>query len=146
MEDVRPLPLAEDDDDFFSDLGSDDPYIRQQDVGSGSRLVIDLETKDNTPRSPRTNPFSTTEIRARNVNHNQNPQHDEHGAAGNGSTEQTNGHGRRGSQSTNNDAVLDHCHIPHNHEEDNTVRNQLIAISIFTTAFGAGETVGKLLS
>lgn len=38
-----------------------------------------------------------------------------------------------------------HCHIPHEHEEDNTVRNQLIAVSVFTTLFGIGETIGKKL-
>ena len=154
MGDVRPLPLADDDDeDFFSDLGSDEPYIRQQDVGSGSRLVIDLENRDNTPRSPRTNPFtfSSTEPRARNMlNLNQNHQHHYQAIDGNNSAVQN---GRTDSNDAINDSArqnngvhsipTDHCHIPHKHEEDNTVRNQLIAISIFTVAFGIGETVGK---
>lgn len=145
MGDVQPLNL-EDDEDFFSDLGSDEPYIRDQAVGSGSRLVIDIESGDSTPRNGRTNPFSTSEVRARNVNQNQKTESGIVPAPGNHNEASRTQLGSKSTDdahsSTSSTIFKDHCHIPHKHEEDNTVRNQLIAISIFTILFGIGETIG----
>lgn len=186
MDDVRPLPLT-DDDDFFSDIGSDEPYSRHSEFGAGSRLVIDSDRVDSTRPSTvnsgditkRSNPFTPNSARGRgrgdhhhhtnqnvrvrnfDVQQNRNTteadnQYDaisnhNHNAYSNKPersefSEPVRSSANRyipSSGERNDHGAQQHCHIPHKHEEDNTVRNQLIAISIFTTLFGIGETVGE---
>lgn len=71
------------------------------------------------------------------------------GVSGNDSTsnyshvhKQTNSHSSSNHSHSASTATWDHCHVPLK-PNDNTVRNQLIVISIFTTVFGVAETVGK---
>lgn len=167
MDDVHPLPLT-DEDDFFSDLGGDEHYIRGHEVGTGTRLVIGVDGEDDgttststtTVRPSRANPFGTTEVRARNSNHHTNGNNSQNGVSSEMRTPvdyrhdtlNVSNHGHQASNSSDNVqentlhsslGIDSHCHIPHEHEGSNTVRNQLIVISIVTTVFGIGETVGE---
>jgi len=134
MGDVRPLPLTDlDDDAFFSDLGSDEPYIRDNNSAPNGQRQLVFNTAGDDSRQQvgnRINPFTDRDLRALNVSQNQ---------ASAGST--TSGTRTPAITSPNED----HCHIMHDHELDNTVRNQLISVAVFCALFMAGEGVGKWL-
>lgn len=137
MDDVLPLPLEEDE-EFFSDLGNDDVYVYNPSRVERGRLVINTsEPIDNSRYGRRFNPFQPSELRIRSSNTN--------GVPGDltGSLSNSDGHTGCGENANISPITDAHCHVPHQHEPDNTVRNQLIAVSIFTTLFMIGEGIGK---
>lgn len=145
MGDVRPLPLT-DDEDFFSDLGSDEPYAGEREVGSGGRLTLSVEGPVADHRTSRSNPFSSTEIRSRN-NGNVNITNSAAVEKLDQSSDDNSTNETTHATSRTRDALVKpyHCHVHNEDPNNNTVRNQLIAISICTTIFGAGETAGECI-
>lgn len=137
MDDVRPLPL-EDDEELFSDFGTDDAYARDLRGANGGRLVINADDSYNSTQNQRINPFQSSELRIRSGS--SNGSHDAHN---NSVVQHVCSHNHSGDNHTVSPVTDSHCHVTHAHEPDNTVRNQLIAISAFTTLFMIGEGIGK---
>lgn len=138
-DDVHPIPL-DDGDDFFSDIGSDDPHTRHPVTTIQGRLVLDIDGSQAAQRNVRSNPFSTREVRTRNFTNSNinNPQTQSDLQASNRS------HSSVEAVRSQPLPIPDsHCHVPHQHEPNNVVRNQLIAISVVTILFMIGEGVGK---
>lgn len=130
--DVAPLPL-DGDEDFFSDLGSE--------VTSPPRLVInhsDYEVHQRAPHS-RANPFSNDANQIVSEN-NRAPNHRDTYKNHNQNQNRVDSD----SEEIGSHPSVNHCHVSHKHDSDNTVRNQLIAICVVTLVFMIGEGIGEL--